>query len=442
MVFLAIYGQDANIEIRGNVFDVNSKAPLINATIKIKGQNLGAITNERGQFFMISNKLPVILVISYVGFESQEYAVEFEPLQPLTIKMIPKTERLKGVVITTQKIDTIYKDSYYSVLDYELLSDGIVLLIYKYTLNKAVLVYKDYEGNKIAEIKTLPGKPRRLYKDCLDELHLFTRNKSYQIFFEKERIQLYPAVDLNEFFQFMQYCELFIQGKLYYHEKGYLDLVNIYYAMDTASHQKVNFYTVLDQDKIDFLMYNPENQRILNTDFTPSLSDLKGLAEDGVLLNQIRNMEVELRFNQMAYFPSIYAPIFQLDNAVVIFNHPNSTIDFFNEEDSLTASIPINYQLTTNKDFQDVISSITRNEKWQEEVFIDEINHTAYTSFLNLNGTKTIKEIDLQSGVLIRSIKIPFPYVEKIKFRNGFMYYIYKGWDESQKKKLFRQKLN
>ncbi len=441
LFFISTSGQNAKIQIPGSVYDFNSKAPLVDVTIQIKDNNLGTTTNELGNFYLVFSKLPVTLVFSYVGYEAQEYFVEYEPLHPITIEMKPKTELLKGVVITTEKIDTIYHDRHYSVMDYELLSDGILLLIYRYTLNRSEILFNDYNGNNIALMNILPGKPLRLFKDCLGEVHLFTKRKSYQLFFEAEKISLYPAIDLHEFFETMQFCEFFNHGKLYYHKKGYLDLINVYYSIDTTNHDQIYFYTVLDQDKLDFLLYNPENLGLLNSQFSPELSDLQGLASDGVLLSQIRNMEVELRFNQMAYFPSIYAPIFQLGDSIVIFNHPNSTIDFFNHQDSLIESVPINYHISANEDIQGIISSMARSDKWQEEVFIDEYAQKAYTSYMNLNGTKVIKEIDLQSGKLIRSIKIPFPYVEKIQIRKGFMYYIYKGWGETQKKKLYRQKL-
>lgn len=440
-LFFSLPAQDAKIEIKGSVVDINSNSPLVSASIKIKDKNLGSITNKLGQFYIISNRLPVVLEISYVGYETQEYTVKFEPLQPITIQMVPKTELLKGVVITTEKIDTVYRDKHYSVLDYELRSEGIVLLIYRYTLNRSEIVFKDYDGNRISAINTLPGKPLRLFKDCLGELHLFTKNKSYQLHFGEKKLKLYPAVDLNEFVQTMQYCEFLHNGKLYYHEQGYLDLINNYYAIDTVNLERQNFHTVLDQEKIDFLMCNPENLSLHNAGFGPSLSDLQGLASDGDILEEIRNMEVELRFNQMVYFPAIYAPMFKLGDSIIIFNHFNSTIEFFNKGDTLIESVAITYHLNPNKDFQNLISSIARIDKWQEEIFVDQSTKKAYTSFINLNGIKTIKEIDFQSGQLIRSIKIPFPYVEKVQFYNGFMYYIYKGWGENQKKKLFRQQL-
>ena len=70
--FGSSHGQDAKIEIRGSVYDVNTSTPLVNVTVRIKDKNLGAITNELGRFYILSNKLPVTLVISYIGFETQE----------------------------------------------------------------------------------------------------------------------------------------------------------------------------------------------------------------------------------------------------------------------------------------------------------------------------------------------------------------------------------
>lgn len=443
ILFSALQGQNAKIEIRGTVSDINNKTPLVNVTIKIKDKNMGAISNELGQFYLKSDKLPVTLVFSYVGYETQEYIVKFEPLQPIIINMHRKTELLKGVVITSEKIDTVYHDQYYSVLDYELLNNGIILLIYKHTLNRSEIVFKEYDGNKISSINTLPGKPLRLYKDCLDNIHLFTRNTTHEIHFEKDKLSLYPAFDLDSFMEIMQYCELYHHTNLYYHETGYLDLINKYYSIDSNTKQQILLHIVLDQDKLDFLANNPENLSMLNPDFAPSLGLLSGLQSDKAILDQIRNIEVELRFNQMAYFPAIYAPMFKLGDSIVIFNHPNSTIDFFDESDSLVGSTAITYHSTSEKkDIQNTIASIARNNKWQKDVFIDPISKKAYTSFMGLNGTQVIKEIDLYTGQLVKSMKIPFPYVEKIKFHNGFMYYMYKGWGESQKKKIFRQQID
>ena len=80
------FSQEAKIEIRGTVNDINTNTPLVNVNIQLKAKNLGAITNELGQFYIISNRLPVTLVFTHVGYEDLEHTLSFEPLQPITIQ--------------------------------------------------------------------------------------------------------------------------------------------------------------------------------------------------------------------------------------------------------------------------------------------------------------------------------------------------------------------
>jgi len=441
--FCSSDGQDVKIEIRGSVYDVNTSAPLVNVTIRIKDKNLGAITNELGQFYILSDKLPVTLVISYIGFETQEYLVEFEPLQPISVKMHPKAELLKGVVVTSEKIDTVYHDRHYSVMDYELLTDGIILLIYRYTLNRSEIVFNDYEGKTIASMNTLPGKPLRLYKDCFKNIHVFTKTRSYQVYFEKGKIRLYPAVDLEWIINTMQYCKFFVGDKMYYKETAFLNLINDYYYIDTTTKVKHLIHTVKDQGKIDFLNYNPENFSLLSGHSGPDLSDLIGQTGDKAILYQIRFMEIEKRFNQMAYFPPMFAPMLKLGDTICIFNYPGSKIEFFNYNDSLINETEIDYHLSEKPDqIQTVIHSVSRKDKWQPEIYIDQKIRKVYSLFLNNNGTITLKEIDINTGKINLKMKIPFPYVSKINIDNGYVYFIYKGWGESQKKKLFRQQID
>jgi hypothetical protein len=436
------FSQDNAIEIRGYIIDAITDAPLVNATIKIKNSELGAITNDLGEFFLVSTKIPVTLVFSFIGYESEEFTIEFEPLKPIVIQMNRKTSLLKGTVITAEKIDTVYRDRHYSVLDYALSKEGILLLVYRYTLNRSEILYHDYNCKKIASIPTLPGKPTRLFKDCLGNIHLFTRKRCFQINISKNHLKLYPAVSLESFMEVMQYCQLFHKNKLYYHEKGNFDLVNFYYSIDTLTKKRHHFHTVTDQDKLDFLKYNPENLSLVSRNFEPSMTDFLGFQSDGAVLDQIKNMDATLRFNKMAYFPSIYAPVFKRGDSIVIFNHPNSSIDIFDRNDSLQISIPISYHISgKQQDKQSATGASFNKIKWKKEVFIDPITNKAYTSFLKFNGTLIVKQIDLDCGKPVRSIAIPFPYVENINVRDGYMYYIYKGWDESQKKKLLRQRL-
>lgn len=301
----------------------------------------------------------------------------------------------------------------------------------------------DYDGKKINTLETLPGKPLRLFQDCLGNTHFFTKTKSFQIYIESNKLILYPGVDLDWFVNTMKYCRFFIGSKMYYQESEHLDLAINYYYIDTANKTRQIFYSTQDQDKIDFLFYNPENYTLLLGNPSPDLSELKGLASDKVILDQIRYIEIEKRFNRMAYLSPAYAPMYKLGDTICVFNFPQSKIDLFNLNDSLIQETDIDFHDPyTNGRTRNVVESVWRINKWQPEIYIDQKTKKAYSLFLNNSGTKELKEIDLNTGALNFKIKIPFPYVLSIIVNDGYAYFIYKGWGESQNKKLFRQKID
>lgn len=64
----------ADIEVKGTVTDPDGK-PLSGASVKLKGSSRGTSTNEAGQFSISVPDGGGVLVISYIGYESNETAV-------------------------------------------------------------------------------------------------------------------------------------------------------------------------------------------------------------------------------------------------------------------------------------------------------------------------------------------------------------------------------
>lgn len=320
--------------------------------------------------------------------------------------------------------------------------DGIVLLIYKYTLTRAELLFAEFTGEELSGLKILPGKPLKLFKDCLGNIHIITKTKAFQVYSEGNSIKLYNGVDLDYFMGIMGYCKFIIGSKMYYTGYGFMDLVANFYYIDTVDKKNFLFRTITDQQKLDFLKYNPENYSLLSGTGGHDLGGLKGLPEDNAILDKIRDMDIEKRFNQMAYFSPVYVPMFKLGDTVCVFNHPESKIELYDELDSLFKETPISYHETEKKDIVNtLVSAFQRQNKWLKKIYVDPVQKKAYTLFFSNNGTKELKEIDMETGKLVSTMRIPFPYVEKISVHNGYVYFIYKGWGEYQKKKLFRQQI-
>jgi len=79
--FNPMYGQSGNTTsqkgriIKGTVSDL--KGPLEGASVVLKNENQGAVTNAKGEFtFPVALETGDVLVISYLGYEAIEYRIK------------------------------------------------------------------------------------------------------------------------------------------------------------------------------------------------------------------------------------------------------------------------------------------------------------------------------------------------------------------------------
>ena len=105
LLFLTFPAFGQTIKITGKVLDNNTKQPIIGATIHLKGSATGSVTDVNGEFlFTAKQSLPATLLITYIGYETQEIDV-YEEL-PIEILIKENLNRLNEVVVVgygTQK---------------------------------------------------------------------------------------------------------------------------------------------------------------------------------------------------------------------------------------------------------------------------------------------------------------------------------------------------
>lgn len=81
--------------VSGNVFDAQTKEPLVGITLQVAGTNIGTVTNANGQFTL---QTPAqTLIVTGVGFRKREVSVTGKPL---AISLEPAIEDLQTVVVT------------------------------------------------------------------------------------------------------------------------------------------------------------------------------------------------------------------------------------------------------------------------------------------------------------------------------------------------------
>ncbi|MEM0938814.1 MAG: SusC/RagA family TonB-linked outer membrane protein [Bacteroidota bacterium] len=110
---LAISQAFAQKKISGQVVDSESGEGFPGANIVIKGSALGTITDFEGNFTLTVPDENTILVVSYIGFDSQEVIVGTKT--ELNVSLSPNTTQLSEVVITALGIERDERALGYSV---------------------------------------------------------------------------------------------------------------------------------------------------------------------------------------------------------------------------------------------------------------------------------------------------------------------------------------
>ena len=104
LLSLLVSAQNApviNATISGRVVDARTSTNLIGATVVIKGTTNGGPTNQNGEFNLITGqKLPFVVVVSYVGYQTKEVILSDVNVE---IKLEEGSNQLSDVVITSRR---------------------------------------------------------------------------------------------------------------------------------------------------------------------------------------------------------------------------------------------------------------------------------------------------------------------------------------------------
>jgi TonB-dependent starch-binding outer membrane protein SusC len=98
-------GTQANTRIKGTITD-KSGAPLVGATINVKGRNFGTAANEKGEFTIAAGP-KAILIASHLGYKTQEISVAGQ--SQVTIVMEESASNLEDVTVVSVGYGTLRK---------------------------------------------------------------------------------------------------------------------------------------------------------------------------------------------------------------------------------------------------------------------------------------------------------------------------------------------
>jgi len=97
-VSINLYGQERMLN--GNVYDNETKEPLIGASVRVRSTHQGTVTNVNGQFTLPVSQANDTLEISYIGYEKQSIT---NLSSSLSISLSQSVNNLQPIVVTANR---------------------------------------------------------------------------------------------------------------------------------------------------------------------------------------------------------------------------------------------------------------------------------------------------------------------------------------------------
>jgi hypothetical protein len=346
----------------------------------------------------------------------------FEAADTVQLRIQLKTERVqevREVVLKPNKPDTVYASKTYSVADFELDADGaLILLTYEKNLQKDAQI-QVVQDAYTAALLAIPERAQVLKRDFRGNIHVLTAESVFGV----EAIDTtYTLVNIPKdyFFKYLVPIVDSSQTRLFY--SSYSD---IYPAFEYGSLDQLDstYKTLLQiQDDLMMELYRSEYKWV----------DVRTKLWAKNLENQT-GIDAEIYvgasyFTQSLYYEPVYAPLFLVHDTIYIFDYPKDMLRIFLSDGTAVRSTPIfhHYQ--------------ARQTGFQRNLQQDRQTGKIYAVF-EQEGHFYVGLIDLQTGLITQKVKLAFRYVEKVRVHNNEVYFIYRPFESTQKKFLYKQKL-
>jgi hypothetical protein len=392
----------------GTVVDESTGQPVTGANIIIRGTKAGTTTDARGDFSIYIDTLPVYMVISHLGYYTRTVLLDGGYFK-MMLYLNPSVTELGEVEVKATLNEPFFKDNTYAVKDYEIDSGMVYMIIFRVNLSRFELICKRTDGDTVARSKQFHFMPTGLFRDCLGFMHVLSADSVYQVFREEHDLHLIFPDSRKKFDELMLGCRASTAELLFYRNVTKKGLSAEYFAVNKKNFQRTALTEVSDEKKLKMLRRNADDAQNMNSGIPDDWEQFK-----------------EWNFVQKILYKPVKTELYKIGNFICIFDIPESQIEFFD----LKGNFSYKLQMKAEK---------SGEGRWTGDIIVDESDSRVYTTWVR-NGTCTLFRVDLNSGELKKQIALEYPFPEKVRVYNNFVYYLYDIPGDPDNKMLYRQK--
>jgi hypothetical protein len=395
-LLLVQYANAQKLEIHGIIYDSETQKTLSEVNIVTEDKSAGCYTDNNGMFSIPLKKLPCKLLISHIGYKSEEISVS-EQTKLYSVKLSREITPLESVSISSSRIRNMVENQKLYIIDYMVNKDSILLLCYNKRHLKEAQIVLINENNRIITRKNIQHITR-FEEDYRQNFYIIGKNTAREVVIENKLIELKKEWKLEDYNK-VQKAIIAYSKPIYYLRQNIADnqIIKLY-TFNEISQKLELFKTIVDEAGLERLSDKNRLQSAAN--YTPA----------------------DARFEEMCFYAPKYIPMIFKNKLFYLFNFEEDNIEIIDTNGQELRSIDIEFH---------------HQRHWKKQLLHDKVTGTIYAVF-EKNGFYKIAEIDTKNGVLKEQIEIPkFVYIEKIKVNNGKVYFLYKGNVSNKYKELY-----
>jgi len=431
-IFILIFGSTQNIAqtivVKGSVVDYENQK--VRSAKIIYGDRIQDFTstNSSGEYsFKIDlNKLNNIQFI-HVSYEVKTILIDNRLKKKIkndTLILNVKLNDIElGIIeVGVKKPDTLFGTQQYSIADYEINYDNknLVLLTYEKTLKKGSKIRLLNKKHKELDSYVVLDECIELKTDFRNQIHLITTQNVYLVAIKNNRIYLYREEN-DYYYKYLAPIVDTLKDRIYYSNYS-----EIYPAFDYLEFNCTDsvYTTMLEvKDKPLMEQYRAEFKF---TDVRTQLWAHNKQIETGI------DKEIWVGaaiFTNSVYYTPLYAPLFVQQDSVFVFDHYDNQLKKYTIKNGVVDSIDIKYHFNSRK------------SGWEQPLIQDKKANKIYALFMR-SGYTYLSLLNTNTGEIIKTYKLYYKYIEKIKIINNEVFYIYRPFESIQKKYVYKEKLS
>ncbi|MFZ1657971.1 MAG: hypothetical protein WAT61_04085, partial [Flavobacteriales bacterium] len=131
-------------------------------------------------------------------------------------------------------------------------------------------------------------------------------------------------------------------------------------------------------------------------------------------------------FSHNIWYRPVYAPLFVVGDTLLVFDHVRKQLRRFMRDFSPAGEVSLPYQ------------EKSQGRDWAGKLIQDRVTQQIYVVFQR-NGTVWLRSVDPVNGDMGATVRLSYPYPEKVQVHAGQIYYIWRPSGTLQKRTIYRE---